>query len=188
MEKPLDLRIVKTYRSLHTAFHELISENDFDSFTVNELCDRATIRRATFYKHFNDKYDYFRHYVHEIWDGIAQSVQSLPKPATTREGYLQKCVALVNYLNEDREQIAHLRASSMYPVLMDILSEMLYERVLKNLTEVPVSHLPEGLDKADIAAFSSGGIINVLLHQMESGKPLDTAAIVHFVEILTPGK
>ena len=28
-------------------------------YLFNELCDEAMIRRATFYKHFADKYDFF---------------------------------------------------------------------------------------------------------------------------------
>ena len=59
MEPKLDLRIQKTYLSLHNAFTELLEEKKFEEFTVNELCERAMIRRNTFYKHFADKYEYF---------------------------------------------------------------------------------------------------------------------------------
>ena len=59
MEEKMDLRIKKTYLSLHNAFVELLEEKRFEDLTVNELCDRAMIRRTTFYKHFADKYEYF---------------------------------------------------------------------------------------------------------------------------------
>ena len=59
MEKKLDFRIEKTYMSLHNAFATLIEEGHFEDFTVNDLCERAMIRRTTFYKHFADKFDYF---------------------------------------------------------------------------------------------------------------------------------
>ena len=54
MEKKLDFRIEKTYMSLHNAFTTLIEERHFEDFTVNDLCERAMIRRTTFYKHFAD--------------------------------------------------------------------------------------------------------------------------------------
>lgn len=59
MEKKTDLRIKKTYLALEKAFTELLEKKPFESITINELCDAAMIRRTTFYKHFDDKYDYF---------------------------------------------------------------------------------------------------------------------------------
>ena len=55
----MDLRIKKTYRALFEAFTELLEEHRFEDVTVAMLCDRAMIRRTTFYKHFRDKNDYF---------------------------------------------------------------------------------------------------------------------------------
>ena len=66
MDEKLDLRIIKTYLALHNAFIELLEEKRFEDITVNELCDRAMIRRTTFYKHFADKYEYFTFYIREL--------------------------------------------------------------------------------------------------------------------------
>src|ERR671936_266674 len=38
------------------AFQELIAEKSFDSLTVQEIADRATVNRTTFYLHFEDKH------------------------------------------------------------------------------------------------------------------------------------
>ena len=54
MEEKTDLRIRKTYKALCDAFVTILEKKRFDDLTVNELCDEATIRRATFYKHFAD--------------------------------------------------------------------------------------------------------------------------------------
>lgn len=66
MEVKLDLRIYKTYKALHEAFTEILEHKSFEDLTVNELCDKAMIRRATFYKHFADKYEYFNFYLSEL--------------------------------------------------------------------------------------------------------------------------
>ena len=59
----MDLRIQKTYMGLHNAFTDLLEEKRFENITVNELCEKAMIRRTTFYKHFADKYEYFTFYM-----------------------------------------------------------------------------------------------------------------------------
>ena len=39
------------------AFNRLIRKKDFPSVTVGEIAKEAQISRATFYRHFHDKYD-----------------------------------------------------------------------------------------------------------------------------------
>ena len=68
----MDLRIKKTYRALFDAFTELLEEHRFEDLTVAMLCDRALIRRTTFYKHFRDKNDYFAFYIDELMTGLPQ--------------------------------------------------------------------------------------------------------------------
>ena len=83
----MDLRIKKTYRALFEAFTELLEEHRFEDVTVAMLCDRAMIRRTTFYKHFRDKNDYFAFYIDELMSGLPQSgpmrpAQCLPRTCT----------------------------------------------------------------------------------------------------------
>ena len=44
-----DLRVKKTKRALTLAFIELLKVKHFEDITINELCEKAEIRRATFY-------------------------------------------------------------------------------------------------------------------------------------------
>ena len=65
-EKKTDLRVLKTKQALRNSFIDLIREKTFESITVNELCDQAMVRRATFYKHYADKYDFVIDYIWNI--------------------------------------------------------------------------------------------------------------------------
>lgn len=66
MEKKLDFRVQRTYQMLMSALMSLLQEKSFDEITVGELCERAVIRRATFYKHFADKYELFTFSIREL--------------------------------------------------------------------------------------------------------------------------
>lgn len=68
----MDLRIEKTYRALFEAFTALLEEHRFEDVTVAMLCERAMIRRTTFYKHFRDKNAYFAFYIDELMDSLTQ--------------------------------------------------------------------------------------------------------------------
>jgi len=52
----LDPRIRRTRQLLHRAFNELLTEKSFEEITVNDIAERSTVNRATFYDHFPDKF------------------------------------------------------------------------------------------------------------------------------------
>jgi AcrR family transcriptional regulator len=56
-EKPekLDRRVQRTRALLRAALLELIVEQGYDSIRLQDITDRANLRRATFYKHYSDK-------------------------------------------------------------------------------------------------------------------------------------
>ena len=52
----LDLRVRRTYKFLWDALRSLMTERNFSSITVTDICERAMVHRTTFYKHYEDKY------------------------------------------------------------------------------------------------------------------------------------
>jgi AcrR family transcriptional regulator len=52
----LDPRIKRTRQLLHRAFTQLLTEKTFEEITVNDIAERSTVNRATFYDHFPDKF------------------------------------------------------------------------------------------------------------------------------------
>ena len=70
----MDLRVLKTYKSLYEAFFKMLEAKKFEDITVNELCERAMVRRATFYKHFADKYEFFAFFVRGTQDEFNANV------------------------------------------------------------------------------------------------------------------
>src|SRR6266699_1737973 len=52
----LDPRVKRTRKLLRDAVVELLAEKSFHAINVQEVADRATVNRATFYAHFVDKF------------------------------------------------------------------------------------------------------------------------------------
>lgn len=55
--KVRNLRITQTKQFLINAFYNLASQKDFENITIADIAKGAQVNRATFYAHFNDKYD-----------------------------------------------------------------------------------------------------------------------------------
>src|SRR6516162_10158630 len=52
----VDPRVKRTLKLLQQAFMELFQEKDLASISVQDIAERATVNRATFYAHFTDKF------------------------------------------------------------------------------------------------------------------------------------
>jgi AcrR family transcriptional regulator len=52
----VDPRIRRTRQMLFQAFQELLMEKSFDTISVQDVAERSTVNRATFYDHFTDKF------------------------------------------------------------------------------------------------------------------------------------
>ncbi len=72
MEQKTDLRIIKTHKALRESLEGLLLEKPLTEITVNEICERAMVRRATFYKHFGDKYELLTFVLKEMKDEIRE--------------------------------------------------------------------------------------------------------------------
>lgn len=59
--KKIDIRVQRTFGQLMAALMELLAEKGFDNLSVSEICDKAGVHRATFYKHFEDKLEFIKY-------------------------------------------------------------------------------------------------------------------------------
>jgi AcrR family transcriptional regulator len=60
-----DPRVKRTRKLLQDAFMALLAEKSFHAISVQDIAERATLNRATFYAHFEDKYALMDYMVRE---------------------------------------------------------------------------------------------------------------------------
>src|SRR5690348_6972782 len=72
----LDLRVRRTYKFLWEALIALMSERDFESITVTDICERAMVHRTTFYKHYEDKYGLLYHGIQDQLNALFDEVEA----------------------------------------------------------------------------------------------------------------
>jgi AcrR family transcriptional regulator len=64
---PEDLRVRRTRKLLQDALIELTIEKGFSAVTVRDIAQRAMVNRATFYRHYLDKYDLLNKYMDDLY-------------------------------------------------------------------------------------------------------------------------
>jgi AcrR family transcriptional regulator len=68
-----DLRVRRTRKLLQTALMELTVQKGFEAVTVKDICEQAMVNRATFYRHYMDKYDLLDQYMEDLYGLLDQS-------------------------------------------------------------------------------------------------------------------
>ncbi len=72
-----DLRVRRTQANLREALLDLIEEKGFDAVTVGDIAERAMVNRATFYRHYPDKYALVTGIFEEA---VTQMLREVPLP------------------------------------------------------------------------------------------------------------
>ena len=92
-----DPRVKRTRQLIERAFEELLAEKGFQPLTVQDITDRATVNRATFYAHFEDKYALLDSYIRENFQQCLTA--TVPASAAFSAANLrQLAVAVFGYL------------------------------------------------------------------------------------------
>ena len=180
MEEKMDLRIRKTYLALHNAFTQLLEEKKFEEFTVNELCDRAMIRRTTFYKHFADKYEYYTFYMKEIvatfQDRLAPDI-----PDGDANAYLlHMSKELVRFVKQHENLVQNVKNSSMFPILLSIMLDQISFDVTQVLRRSKQGSM-ERKSIESVAAFYAGGLANTLFQYLKNDEPVDEDQFIKII-------
>ncbi|MGE7110087.1 TetR/AcrR family transcriptional regulator [Lysinibacillus sp. NPDC047702] len=73
-KQKMDPRVIRTRQLLRDALVELIDERGYDKITVQDITERATLNRATFYLHYRDKLDLLYQSSEEILGDLVGSI------------------------------------------------------------------------------------------------------------------
>lgn len=77
-----DPRVKRTRKLIQQAFFELLAEKSFHQISVQDIAERATVNRATFYAHFEDKYELYDQFVREWFQDALKGKVASASPVT----------------------------------------------------------------------------------------------------------
>ena len=182
MEKKVDLRILKTHNALCETFSMLLEEKKFEDITVNELCQRAMVRRATFYKHFADKYEFFAFFIREIQDRFNEDIKEYSQDETPCSYYIYLFKNSVKLLKEHKKIVDSLLKSSVFPTLLEIISDEIYKNVLLTMKENVKDGTPLAVSPNILASFYTGGIVQSLRYWVATPNGISEEKMIGEVE------
>lgn len=92
-EKRLDPRVKRTRQLLLQALTALLAEKSFEAITVQDIAERATVNRVTFYAHFADKFALLEYALRSMFQ--TQLRAALPEGTLFSPMHLARLIQLV---------------------------------------------------------------------------------------------
>ena len=159
-----DLRIVKTKAALTDAFFEMLSVMSLDDITVNALCDNAGVRRATFYKHFNDKNDFIIFIIKDVREKFDNGIWNQEHDVITKDYYIQYAKAVIAFLLEHEAAITRLVNSPARSTFIDVFMHQNYKDTKKRLDKSEKSGVKLLSSPKVVARMIIGGVSHCIIH------------------------
>lgn len=179
-----DLRVRKTKKALFDSFMKLLTEKPFDEITVNELCDIAGIRRATFYKHYSDKFDFLTAYTRLLRDRFDRTIWKDGKPLLTKDYYIAYAKSIIHFVDENWNAVHNICHSPLFPSVIAIIVEQNYrdtcERLRMSIADGMVLSAPIDV----IAAMCTGGVAGCIYSWIAQDRKTDPSQIAEHVGTL----
>jgi AcrR family transcriptional regulator len=134
----IDPRIRRTRQMLFHAFQDLLAEKTFDLISVQDITERSTLNRATFYDHFTDKFALLEAMIGERFSTLIDARMAGSK-GTCEASLRQLILAACDFLAEvssgcqkHQRQFEPIVESRVKAILCEFLLEGLRSHQAKN--------------------------------------------------------
>lgn len=176
-----DMRVVKTKGSLLQSFFKLLSEKTFEEITVNELCQEAGVRRATFYKHFEDKNDFLFKAVKMLRERFDSLIWKKSKPGSTKQYYVEYVRGLIVYINEHFTAARNILASNLTEGVIHIIAIQNYEETRSRLEKSVNDGISIPASVESTSLMLVGGVAQIIIDWVAKDRPVPVEKL--FIEI-----
>lgn len=167
-----DPRVRRTRRWLQEAFLALVLEKGFEQVTVNDITARAGVNRATFYKHYLDKWDLLTSWVDEMHLLLEEQAVTLHDPRFELPGHVPDLV--VNVLKHVAQHADFYRLMIGKNGILLIENEL--QRVFEEFSRQQLlmagpPYLPESIPLPIVCRSYAASFVGVLKWWLENDMP-----------------
>lgn len=151
----MDLRVIKTKKSIRDAFVELRKKHSIDEIKVNTLCERAMVNKTTFYNHYQDIYELSEELEKEVIDSFLNSFKDIDTMLTDTNRFINGMHAALEAEN-----------GMLRIVFKDKLDELI-ERIEKEI------HKYYAIEDQMLISFLMGGSIHLMMKSKNKNEEVE---------------
>lgn len=180
----MDLRILKTKKSLYEALMILMENRSFEEIKVSEICEKAMVNRSTFYAHYEDKYALLNGFILDLKESLKLELNKNDNISNTKEYYMECILLLFSHIEMNKDTYLLLLLNNKNSVAMDMIYSTLLEDITKRMEK---EQTVDTVIPADfISHFYLGAIFQVGMQWIQSKNYYSKEDIIRYCNLLIP--
>lgn len=181
-----DPRIIRTRALIRAAFITHLEEKGFEAMTVRDLTETAMINRATFYKHYKDKYDLLDKLMEEMLDGLKEAapyhlgdlVSADSEPAIV-------FVRLFQLIEAHHDFFRVMLGKKGLPIFQHRILDMIRKYFNERFETIHPNPANMKVTKDVLIAYLSSAHLGVIMDWLEKGRPYSKEYMAKQLSLLT---
>ena len=179
-----DLRVKRTHKLVLEAFLDQTVQKGFSALTVSDITKSAGINRATFYRHYRDKFDLLDHYARAVYEllDVPLEAGSQMSNKTDANQIFQKLVRILDHIQANARFYRVMLGKNGDPAFTNKIRQYIQKRIRRSL--------PAGLQNDEMSielyvCYSSSASVGAILWWLEHDMPYppeEMATMLHQLE------
>ena len=158
---------IRTKKFLVSALMDLIIKKDFEEITVTDICEKALITRATFYKYFEDKYHLAEYSLHELKEQIFEKEMQNFSYNSPKELYLKLTELCYDYIDKNQHNfvkfIKHSYSDRLRLMILSTINDY-----IESATKKGQHNFNFQIPTEIVSKFTTGGFAYLMLYMIEN--------------------
>lgn len=178
-----DLRVKRTEKLIFDALMQCTIHKGFSAVTVSDITLAAGINRATFYRHYNDKYDLLNHYAYTVYALLDSDHVPVSQQAHTqdRQNLPDGLVHIFDHVKEHATFYRVMWGKHGDPDFAEKIRVYIQKRIRKSLPK----NMPLDEQQVDLfISYSASASFGAVLWWLEHDMPYSSEEMIRILQNL----
>jgi AcrR family transcriptional regulator len=181
-----DLRVKRTHKLILDALIELTVQKGFSAVTVSDITKYAGINRATFYRHYEDKFDLLNKYAQNVYELLDTPLEAKPQKSSETNAHQMhsRLVKIFEHVRDNAKFYRVMLGKNGDPVFAEKIRKYIQKRIVRSL---PVDLQKDEMSIDLYVSYSSSASLGAVLWWLEHDMPYTSEEMTKILHQLESG-
>jgi AcrR family transcriptional regulator len=181
-----DLRVKRTHKLILDALIELTVQKGFSAVTVSDITKYAGINRATFYRHYEDKFDLLNKYAQNVYEMLDTPLEAKPQKSSETNAHQMhsRLVKIFEHVRDNAKFYRVMLGKNGDPVFAEKIRQYIQKRIVRSL---PVDLQKDEMSIDLYVSYSSSASLGAVLWWLEHDMPYTSEEMTKILHQLESG-
>lgn len=179
-------QVIRTRRDITKALLSLMLEKKFDDISVVDICEKALVTRATFYKYFEDKYHLASCVIQDYKEQVLQKQLENYEYTTPKQLYMKIAEICLNFVESNSNILNILIKNELNDKLRFMFLQTIDESI-ENILKKQVNTVEYKVPVNILSKYFTGGFSYLGLYLFQNKGKYTKKQILEYLDLMLEG-